>query len=228
MDEAQFPEFVHEKFTRDLVVRSFPLTSPGKLRGAPFEVQILGIARQQQKGPRQPFFAGVKKLIDQILLDSDVSRKNVGHETVGERMFGMQHAHHLFFFYDQDSCGNNRCGHPHADFLTCQAPFPIKSAGPSIATTASLPTSLTTDSFYSAFLNVHHTLGGIALRVDFCDFLYWTTFLDTPAESRKAWASKAGSSLSFLLDFLLCELAIPCTRSPLDNKPIIAMIIGKL
>jgi hypothetical protein len=62
-------------------------------------------------------------------------------------MFRVEHAHHLFFFDDQHGRGPDRGGRPHANFLACQAPLPNKSAGPSIATTASLPTSLTTDSF---------------------------------------------------------------------------------
>jgi len=41
-------------------------------------------------------------------------------------------------------------------------PSPRKSPGPRMATTASLPVSLTTLSF-TTFLNVRHMLGGIAL-----------------------------------------------------------------
>jgi hypothetical protein len=41
------------------------------------------------------------------------------------------------------------------------------------------------------------------------------TFLDTPAESRKVWASKASFSVDFLLDFVLREVAISRIKLPL-------------
>src|SRR5437016_7066720 len=47
-----------------------------------------------------------------------------------------------------------------------------------------------------------------------------TTFLATPAESRKAWASKARLCMDFLLDLLLLELAITCITPPLKSKSI--------
>jgi hypothetical protein len=49
---------------------------------------FLAVASEQQKSPGQPFLGGVKELIDQILLDSDIPRKHISHEAVGERMLG--------------------------------------------------------------------------------------------------------------------------------------------
>jgi hypothetical protein len=48
------------------------------------------VASEQQKSPDQPFLGGVKELIDQILLDSDIPRKHISHEAVGERMLGFR------------------------------------------------------------------------------------------------------------------------------------------
>jgi hypothetical protein len=48
---------------------------------------FLAVASEQQESPRQPFLARIKKLIDQILFDSDVPRKHVRHEAVGESVF---------------------------------------------------------------------------------------------------------------------------------------------
>jgi hypothetical protein len=45
-------------------------------------------------------------------------------------------------------------------------PSPKKSLGPNIATTASFPDPFTTDNFHCAFLDVHHIVRGIALRID--------------------------------------------------------------
>ena len=51
---------------------------------------FLAVASEQQKSPDQPFLGGVKELIDQILLDSDIPRKHISHEAVGERMLGFR------------------------------------------------------------------------------------------------------------------------------------------
>jgi hypothetical protein len=40
------------------------------------------------------------------------------------------------------------------------------------------------------------------------------TFLATPAESRKAWASKASFGVDFPLDFVLLEFAICRIKHP--------------
>ena len=102
LNEAQFPEFVHEKIDpgarcpdhfRQHLLRYF---------GKHFlRLGFLAIASEQQKSAGQPFLAGVKELIDQILLDSDVPRKHISHEAVGERMFSVEHANHLVFFNNE-------------------------------------------------------------------------------------------------------------------------------
>ena len=49
------------------------------------------------------------------------------------------------------------------------------------------------------------------------------TFLDTPAESRKAWASKPRFCLDFLLDLTLFGFAITCITLPLLRRFITIM-----
>ena len=98
VNEAQFPEFIHEE------------VYPGACRANHLRQHLLGyfwkhlcrpvlsaIARQQQQSTRQPLLAGVEKLIDQVLFDSDVPPKHVRNETVGKRMFLVEHANHLIF-----------------------------------------------------------------------------------------------------------------------------------
>lgn len=72
-NEAQFPEFIHEKIDpgarcanhfRQHLLRYF-----GKYL---LRLGFSAVSSEQQKGPSQPFLAGVKKLIDQILLDPDI------------------------------------------------------------------------------------------------------------------------------------------------------------
>ena len=73
LDEAQFPEFVHEKIypgpRRANHLRQHLLRYFGKHL---LRLGFLAIASEQQKCSRQPFLAGIEKLIDQILLDSDI------------------------------------------------------------------------------------------------------------------------------------------------------------
>ena len=99
MNKAQFPEFIHEKIDPGARgpnhLRQHPLRYVGKNL---LRLALLAIASEQQQSACQPLFAGVEKLIDQILLDSNVPAKHVGDETVRESMFLMQQAHHLFFF----------------------------------------------------------------------------------------------------------------------------------
>ena len=73
MDESQFPEFIHEKInTRPRCANHFRQHLLGYSEKHLLRWGFLAIASEQQKGPSQPFLAGVKKLIDQILLDSYV------------------------------------------------------------------------------------------------------------------------------------------------------------
>src|ERR1700683_894571 len=65
---------------------------------------------------------------------------------------------------------------------------PRKSPGPSSATTASLPTLLTTESFTPPFW-IYITVAAMSpCEYSLCDLRYSTIVLATPADSRKAWA----------------------------------------
>jgi len=76
MDETQLPEAVHEKAhsragSADHLGQGF-LTD---LRNHGFWHALLAEMSEQQKDAGQSFFAGVKKVIDQILFVADISRK---------------------------------------------------------------------------------------------------------------------------------------------------------
>ena len=73
VNEAQFLEFVHEHINpgarganhfRQRFLRYFGENS--------LRLAFLAVASKQQKSAGQPLFAGIKELIDQILLESDV------------------------------------------------------------------------------------------------------------------------------------------------------------
>ncbi len=73
MNEAQFPEFVHEKIhSRPRCANHFRQHLLRYLGKHLLRLGLPAVASEQQKSPSQPFLAGVKELIDQILLDSDI------------------------------------------------------------------------------------------------------------------------------------------------------------
>jgi hypothetical protein len=120
MNEAQFPEFVHEKIDSGARRANHPgqrlLGHVGKHL---LRLRFRAIASEEQKSPSQPFLGGIKKLIDQILLDSDIPRKHIGHEAVVERLFSVEDAHHLVFFNDQDGREGDCCSRPDTSTLAC-------------------------------------------------------------------------------------------------------------
>ena len=73
MNEAQFPEFVHEKIhPRSRCANHFRQHLLRYFGKHLLRLGFRAVASEQQKSPSQPFLARIEKLIDQILLDSDV------------------------------------------------------------------------------------------------------------------------------------------------------------
>ncbi len=73
LNEAEFPEFVHEKVdSRARCANHLRQHLLGNFGKHLFWLGFLAIPSEQQKSAGQSFLAGVKKLIDQILFDSDV------------------------------------------------------------------------------------------------------------------------------------------------------------
>ena len=165
LDEAQFPEFVHEKIDPGPCCanhfRQHLLRYSGKhlLRMA-----LRAIAREQQQSARQPFLAGVEELVDQVLLDSYVSRKHISDEAVGELVFLVERANHFVFFNDEHGGRSNRGRSRHANGLACKAPFPKKIARSKDRHNGFFPGLIDNSKLHTAFLNVHDRLGGSALR----------------------------------------------------------------
>src|ERR1700675_1085398 len=72
-NEAQFPDFVHEKVDSGARCANHFRQSLLRYFGDHYlRLGLLAIASEQQKSPSQPFLARIEKLIDQVLLDSDV------------------------------------------------------------------------------------------------------------------------------------------------------------
>src|SRR5712664_3121208 len=167
MNEAQFPEFVHENthigarcanHSRKHLLRYF--------ENHLLRLGFLTVASEQQKSAGQPFLAGIEKLIDQILLDSDVPRKHIRHEAVGESMFGVEQANHLVFLNNEYRRGRNRGRCPHSDRLTCDSSLTKKVTWSQNRQDRFFADLIDDRELYTAFLNVHHARSGITLRVD--------------------------------------------------------------
>ncbi len=167
LDEAQFPEFVHEKI------------DPGP-RGANhlrqhflryFGKHLLRMAAravvcEQQQSARQPLLAGVEELVHQVLLDSSVSCQHISDEAVGELVFLVQHANHLVFLDEEHGGRCNRGRRRHANGPARKAPFPQKIALSKDRHNGFFARLVNNGELYTAFLNVNHTRSTITLRVD--------------------------------------------------------------
>ena len=81
LDESELPKLVHEETHPgpcgpDHLGEGF-LTDPGHDE---IVLALLAVAGQQQQNPRQPFLAGIEKLIDQVLFDPNIAGQQVRHE----------------------------------------------------------------------------------------------------------------------------------------------------
>src|SRR5258706_9620329 len=164
LDEARFPEFVHEKIApgprRANHLRQHLLRYFGQhlLRMA-----LRAIAREQQERARQAFLGRVEELVYQVLLDSYVSRKHISDEAVGELVFLAERADHLVFLNDEHGGRCNRDRSRHANGLARKAPFPKKIARSKDRHNSFFAGLIDDSKLHTAFLNVHYVLRGVAL-----------------------------------------------------------------
>ena len=78
-DEPQFPKAIHKKtHSRPGCANHLRQNFLADLRNHRLGLAFLAELRQQQQNPRQPLFAGIEKLIDQVGLDASVSRQKKG------------------------------------------------------------------------------------------------------------------------------------------------------
>jgi len=122
--------------------------------------------REQRQSARQPFLTGVEELVNQVLLDSYVSRQHISDEAVGELVFRAERANHLGFLNEEHG-GRRNCGRSrHANGLARRASFPEKIARSKDRHNGFFPGLIDNSKLYTAFLNVNDTLRGITLRED--------------------------------------------------------------
>ena len=166
-DETKFSKFVHEKI--DAGPRGADHLRQHLLRNLGEDLLRMfpcAIAGEQEQSAGQPFFAGVEKLVDQILLNPNVSPEHIGDETVGEFMFRVEHANHLAFLNAQHGgrCdGGRSC---HADGLASEASFAKKIAWAKDCYNSLFASLINDGEFHSTFLDVQNMICGIALMGD--------------------------------------------------------------
>ena len=129
LDETELPELIHEEIHarprgadhfRESLLRDFRQRA---LRIGP------AVAREQQQSPRQPFFARVEELIDEVRFDANVPAQHVGEEPIRERGLLMEQPRHCRFLDDQHAARHHRRGGADAKRLTGQGAFAEKIAG---------------------------------------------------------------------------------------------------
>ena len=99
LDEPEFLEFIHEKIHSrarrpDRICQRF-LRNPWK---DALRLVVASVAGQQEQRAGQPLLRGIKKLIDQVRLDTNVPGEHIGDKAVREFVLGVKDADHLFLF----------------------------------------------------------------------------------------------------------------------------------
>src|SRR5947208_677613 len=131
MNEPHPPELVHE-------VTDAPACGPDHFRqrllADPWHqcelLSCLPVMREEQQCPRQPFFAGVEKLIHQILFKPRIASQHVGEEVVSEGRLVAQEFDNLLLQDGDEGYRFERRGRRHSNGLAIQTAFSQKIAGP--------------------------------------------------------------------------------------------------
>jgi hypothetical protein len=166
-DETELPQFVHEHIYTGASCPDHSRQSLLRyLRQYLFWLVLLAISREHQQSPRQPFLNGIEELIDQVLLDSDVSSQHIGDEAVGKLVFPVEHPKHFLFFNYKYRGRCNRGRRCHANHLARQAAFSQKITRAKNRDNSFFTGLIHDSKLHAAFLDVHDILGRVALRED--------------------------------------------------------------
>lgn len=124
LDEAKFAKFVHEK--ADSTAGGANDFGESSLRNWGHNVLrlfLVAITRDQEERPGQAFLAGIEQLVDQILLDSDISFEHVGDKAIREFALFVQHTKHFQFFNSKSGNRPESNGSRDAQKLSSYAAF---------------------------------------------------------------------------------------------------------
>src|SRR5580658_757949 len=142
IDEAQCPEPVHKKADPRAgcahhLCQSF-LTDFGDYS---LGHAILAEVGKQEQNPSKPLFAGIEKLVNQILFVPDVPCQQISYEHVGQSMFTVESLHHRFLVDAQKSAIRHSGRTTHAESLAREGTLAEK-VSLTVYTNRSFPTSI--------------------------------------------------------------------------------------
>ena len=156
-----------KKLTRERVVPTISARSSCDSFGRTRSVGLLfAVPRQEQQRPCESFLARVEELVDEVLLDPNISPQHVREESVGKRRPLVKLPRHLVLLDREDGA----CGHgsrrSHTLGLAGETAFAEKRAGLEDGDHGFLARTRDDGQLNMAGLQVHHTRGGIALGKD--------------------------------------------------------------
>jgi len=99
------------------------------LRNDELRLPVFAKVGQQQEHPRQPLFARIKELIDQVLFDPTVAGQQIRGEQGRKGGLGVEHVDHRGLLDPHQHAVGVRCGRRDAQGLPGQAALPEESLG---------------------------------------------------------------------------------------------------
>jgi hypothetical protein len=99
-DEAKHSELIHEKVNARACSADHRCQGPLRDSSKLVLPAVIPLVCEQQKSAGEPPLAALRNLIDQILLDPNVARKQVRKEGVGELTVSVERSEHLVSFND--------------------------------------------------------------------------------------------------------------------------------
>jgi hypothetical protein len=121
---------------------------------------------QQQEHPRQPLFARIKELINQVRFDPNIAGQQIRHKQRRKRRLGVEHLEHRGLLNPRQGAVGERRGCRHAQRLSGQAALPKEGPGFEDGDHRFLATHGDDRELYLPVLDLEHRVGPIALRKD--------------------------------------------------------------
>ena len=127
---------------------------------------VLPKVGQQQEHPRQPLFARIKEVIDQILFDPTVAGQQIRREQRRKGGLGVEHVEHGGLLNPHQRAVGERRGRRDAPRLPGQAALPKEGLGLENSDHRFLAPRGDDRELHLSALDVEHRVGHIALRED--------------------------------------------------------------
>jgi hypothetical protein len=122
---------------------------------------------KQEQNPSKPLFAGIEKLVNQILFVPDVPCQQISYEHVGQRVFTVENLHRRFLVDAQKSAIRHSGRTAHAESLARERTLAEKVSLTKY-TDCTFPASLRDyGELHLTRLDIKHRISGIRLRKNY-------------------------------------------------------------